>query len=59
MSDDLNNRGAADRNRINVHESHEVKYWTQELGVSEARLKDLVYTHGPMVKDIRKALGKG
>ena len=58
MSDDVNNRGSQDRDRINVHEEHEVRYWTKELGVSEARLKDLVQTHGLMVKDIRKALGK-
>jgi hypothetical protein len=58
MSDDLNNKCKADRDRINVNETHEVRYRTKELGISEARLKDVVGTDGPMVKDVKRALGK-
>jgi len=28
MPDDLKNRGAQDRSRVNIHEDHEVRYWT-------------------------------
>ena len=58
MADDLSNRGPADRIRINVNENHEVRYWTKELGVSGARLRELVKEHGVMAEDVRKALGK-
>jgi hypothetical protein len=58
MSDDLHEGGKADRNRINVHEAWERKRWAHELGISEDRLRELVKLHGPMVKDVKKALGK-
>jgi len=32
MADDLKNRGAQDRARVNVNEDHEVRYWTQKMG---------------------------
>ena len=28
MADDLKNRGAQDRSRVNVHEDCEVRFWT-------------------------------
>lgn len=58
MSDDLKNRGAADRVRINVNEDHEVRYWTKEFGISEEKLRETVARVGVMVADVRKALGK-
>lgn len=58
MSDDLNNRGGQDRLRINVHEEHEVRYWTQELGVSREQLEQAVQAVGVMVIDVRKHLAK-
>ena len=57
MADDPTKRGPADRQRINVNEDYEVRYWTQELGISEARLRQLVLGHGVMAADIRRALG--
>lgn len=42
MSDDLKNRGAQDRSRINVNEAHELRYWTNELGVSAEQLRKAV-----------------
>lgn len=56
MADDKTKKGPADRSRINVNESYEVEYWTKELGVSSAELRELVKKHGVMVADIRKAL---
>lgn len=58
MSDDKNNRGPADRARINIHEAYEVEYWSKELGVSPDRLRELVGKHGVIAADIRRALGK-
>jgi hypothetical protein len=34
MPDDRKNRGQQDRNRIDVNEDYELRYWTKELGVS-------------------------
>jgi hypothetical protein len=58
MADDLHKRGKPDQDRINVHEDWERNYWAKELGISEDRLRELVKLHGPMVKDVKKALGK-
>ncbi|HEY1212825.1 MAG TPA: DUF3606 domain-containing protein [Bryobacteraceae bacterium] len=58
MADNLNNRGPQDRSRINVNEEWELRYWTEELGVSEARLRELVKQHGVSADAIRRALGK-
>jgi uncharacterized protein DUF3606 len=58
MPDDPNKRGPADRDRINIHEPYEVRYWTQKWGVTEKQLKDCVRRVGVMVKDVQKCLGK-
>ncbi|MDF8359431.1 DUF3606 domain-containing protein [Achromobacter anxifer] len=58
MSDDLTNRGAQDRSRVNVNESHEVQYWTREFGVSEAQLKAAVQAVGVSVDAVRKHLAQ-
>lgn len=58
MSDDLNKRGQQDRIRINVNEEHEVRYWTQELGVSREELERAVKAVGVMVEDVRRHLKK-
>lgn len=58
MSDDLKNRGPADRNRVNVNEPWEVTYWCNELGITEVRLKDAVKSAGVSVEAVRKYLKK-
>jgi len=35
-----------------------VRYWTEELGVSAARLKELVAQHGNSAAAVRAAVGK-
>jgi hypothetical protein len=57
MSDNLNNRGPQDRNRINVNESWEVTYWTKELGVSKEELEKAVQKAGTSVSAVRQQLG--
>ncbi|WP_313065152.1 DUF3606 domain-containing protein [Achromobacter animicus] len=56
MSDDLNQRGAQDRSRINVNESHELRYWTKELGVTEEQLRAAVKAVGVSASAVRDHL---
>jgi hypothetical protein len=58
MADDKAKRDYRDRDRINVHEDYELRYWTKELGVTPEKLKQIVKDVGVMVTDVRKALGK-
>lgn len=58
MSDDLSKRGPQDRSRINVNEAHELRYWTQALGVTEAKLREAVKAVGPSAAAVREHLGK-
>ncbi|MGN2246405.1 DUF3606 domain-containing protein [Frateuria sp. GZRR35] len=56
MSDDLNNRGPADRTRVNVNEDYEARYWANRWGVSEDELRDAVKRVGVMADDVERAL---
>jgi hypothetical protein len=58
MSDDLKNRGAQDRARINLSEEHEVSYWTKALGVTKEELTAVVYKVGNSVEAVRRELAK-
>jgi hypothetical protein len=58
MTDDTAKRDYRDRDRINVHEDYELRYWTKELGVTPEKLKQTVEKVGVVVTDVRKALGK-
>lgn len=58
MSDDLNKRGAQDRQRVNINEEHEVRYWTDALNVTPEQLRKAVKEVGPMADDVRNWLGK-
>ena len=56
MSDNLHNRGAQDRTRINVHERHEREYWCRELGVSAEELEAAVKAAGVSASAVREHL---
>jgi hypothetical protein len=58
MADDTAKRDYRDRDRINVNEDYELRYWTKELGVTPEKLKQTVEKVGVMATDVRKALGK-
>ena len=58
MSDDLKNSGQQDRSRINVHEEHEVRYWTEALGVSREELERAVKQVGVSASAVREHLGR-
>src|ERR1043166_7155227 len=42
MPDDPKIRGPQDRTRVNLHQEHEVRYWTKTLGVSKEQLEAIV-----------------
>lgn len=56
MSDDLNNRGPADRSRVNVNEDYEARYWANKWGVSQDELRAAVERVGVMADDVEQAL---
>ena len=58
MADDKKKQDFRDRDRINVHEDYELRYWTKELGVTPEKLKQTVAKVGVMATDVRKALEK-
>lgn len=58
MSDDKQNRGSPDRDRINVNEDYEVQYWTKALGVSPEALREAVAAVGPTSEAVRRHLGR-
>lgn len=47
-----------DRDRIDVSEEHECRFWTEKFGVTYAVLKAAVLKAGPRATDVRKYLGK-
>jgi hypothetical protein len=57
MADDKT-KLAADRERINLGEDYEIRYWTEELGVTRERLEQVVREHGDRADAVRRALGR-
>jgi hypothetical protein len=55
--DSLTKREQPDRSKINMHQSHEVKCWTHQLGVSRERLQQAVDKVGNSAAAVRKELG--
>ena len=58
MPDNLKDRGPADRSRINVHESWEVRWWCKELGCTKQELIAAVDAVGVAASAVRKHLAK-
>ena len=56
MSDNLQDRGQQDRVRINLHEKHEIQYWTKALGVSQEELEQAVKKAGNSAEAVRQHL---
>jgi len=42
----------ADRTQINVNDAHDVRYWSEALGVTHDMLHDLVRHAGPEIDDV-------
>ena len=49
---------ALDRERIDVHEKYELRYWTQKFGVTEQQLEAAVREVGTNAEDVAIELGK-
>ena len=58
MADNLSERGAGDRARINIEQPHEVRYWSQKLGVTEHELRRVVEQVGPMSHKVEERLSR-
>ena len=56
MADSLTNRVQPDRPKINMHEAHEVKYWTHALGITRDDLQKAVDKVGSSAAAVRKQL---
>ena len=54
--DNLKIKGEQDRSQINMHEPHEVQYWTKHLGVSKEDLQKAVDKVGNSAATVRKQL---
>jgi 3-oxoacyl-[acyl-carrier-protein] synthase III len=54
--DDLKKTGYQDRSKINMHEPHEVQYWTKHLGVSKEQLQKAVDKVGNGAAAVKKEL---
>jgi hypothetical protein len=57
MADDTTLRGTRDRSRVNLEQDHEVDYWTQTLGCTEAQLRAAVQQVGSSAEKVREYLG--
>ena len=55
MSDDKS-KVAQDRKFINVNEDYELRYWTEEFGISAERLKAIVEKIGTSAQGVRDYL---
>lgn len=56
MADDKTHRGSPDRDRINLSEEHEVRYWSEKFGVSAEQLREAVRQAGPTADAVEKRL---
>lgn len=56
--DDLTKRRPQDASRISLTERWEVEYWTHALGVSEAKLREIVKEVGHSAAAVKRKLGK-
>jgi hypothetical protein len=54
MADNPGMRGPRDRERIDIHQEHEVRYWTEKLGVTPEELRDAVEAVGPMASAVEQ-----
>jgi hypothetical protein len=54
--DDKTKTAPHDRERINVHEDYEVRYWSTKFACTEEQLKAAVKKVGVMVKDVEAEL---
>lgn len=59
MADDLKSRGGQDRERINVHQDHELRDWSKKFGVSKDQLREAVQAVGDRSDKVEQYLKGG
>ena len=59
MSDDLQSRGGRDRQRINIHQDHELRDWSERFGVSREQLNEAVQAVGDEASRVEQHLRGG
>jgi Protein of unknown function (DUF3606) len=57
VADNPNLTRPQDAQRVNIHQEHELRYWTQKFGVSAETLREAVQQVGPMVEDVADYIG--
>lgn len=58
MNTDLSNLAERGNKKVEVNEAWALRYWTQELGVTERDLREAVEVVGPMLFDVKRVLGR-
>jgi hypothetical protein len=58
MADDLSNRGPRDRNRVDVNEEWELRYWCKKFGCTATELREAVKAAGTMADKVEAYLKK-
>jgi hypothetical protein len=58
MPDDMQDRGARDRARVNVHQEFERRSWSRRFGVTPEELEAAVQKVGVSVDAVAEELGK-
>ena len=53
----LKEESMADRTRINLSEENEVQYWSERVGLTPERLREVVNEVGNSVERVREKLG--
>ena len=56
MLDDYRRRTRVDEEKISIHQTQEINYWTRQLNSHPDKLRKAVAAVGPVVKDVRKWL---
>jgi predicted RNA-binding protein YlqC (UPF0109 family) len=55
--DGLTKKETPDRSKINMHQPHEMHYWTKHLNVSKEELQKAIDKVGNSAAAVRKQLG--
>jgi hypothetical protein len=54
MQDDRRKRGGLARNRIDLHNEQELRFWIEELQIDEAALREIVAKVGTRADTVRR-----
>ena len=58
MSDSKSDTGSPDRDRINLSEDYEVRYWCEKFGVTAEQLQEAVERSGDRADKVEENLKK-